>query len=396
MSKFIDGSKSREDENKNGNKKINWVKIGIIGFLIFIVIIVLIVVFASASSNEEVKEETDDKAVWRNKYKDYLVTANTLRGSTKTKAAFIDLNVDGTPELILSYNNQGDNEILILYIKDDTVKKTRKYIEGNIKLMYEVDSKKARWFVSELDDGTNYYTDLSCLINAESDCTSKKKTVEESYEDTLVEVSYKNVSAGSIEDDLLNLSNSYNKDFYINSKLDEMMEKILKDRENRGDINEVYKSFILEKKYTTYTSTWSSSPNKYAFYDINGDGVQELLLVYLDTSNWYKYLIVTYNSSSQSVVKVGEILTYQGIYFNKENNDFYYMDTPSTGSVKTSNFYKMNNNTLVFEMKAIKENGTFYKILAGNSSREIIENQEYTKYHNGYERITYSDLYSFN
>ena len=395
MSKFIDGSKSRVNDSNKGKKKINWIKVGIIGFLVFVVLIVLIVVFASAASKDESKPETDDKAVWRDKYKEYLVTANTLRGSTKTKAAFIDFDDNGTPELVLSYNNQGDDEILILYINGDTVKKTRKYVEGEIKLMYEVESKKARWFVSEIDDGTNYYTDLSCLINAESDCTSKKKTIEETYEDTLIEVAYKNVSAGAIEDDLLSMSNSYNKDYYINSKLDEKMEKILKDRENKGDINEVYRTFILDKKYTTYTSSWTSSPNKYTFYDINGDGVQELLIVYLDTANWYKYLIVTYNTSSQTVVKVGEVLAYQGIYFNKENNDFYYLDTPSTGSVKTTNFYQMKNNTLSFEMKAIKENGTFYKIVAGNNSREIIENQEYTKYHNGYERISYSDLYSF-
>ena len=95
---------------------------------------VLIVVFASAASKDEPKPETDDKAVWRDKYKEYLVTANTLRGSTKTKAAFIDFDDNGTPELVLSYNNQGDDEILILYIDGDTVKKTRKYVEGEIKL----------------------------------------------------------------------------------------------------------------------------------------------------------------------------------------------------------------------------------------------------------------------
>lgn len=394
MSKFIDGSKSREEENPN-KKKINWVKVGIIGFLVFIVLIVLIVVFASAASKDEKPQETDDKAVWRDKYKEYLVTANTLRGSTKTQAALIDFDENGTPELVLSYNNQGDNEILILYIQDETVKKTRKYVEAEIKLMYEVETRKATWFISEIDEGTNYYTNLSCLIKVEDNCTSKKKAIEESYEDTLVSVNYKNVSAGSIENDLLNMSNSYNKDFYINSKLDEKMDKILKDRENRGDINEVYRSFILEKKYESYLNGWTSSPNKYVFYDINGDGVQELLIVYVDTSNWYKYLIVTYNSNSQSIVKVGEVFAFRGIYFNKENNDFYYLNSEPTGSVQTTNFYKMENNTLVFEKKAIKENGTYYKIAGTNNNREIVENKEYTKWHQGYELISYLDLYAY-
>ena len=111
MSKFIDGSKSRNEENPKDQKKINWVKVGIIGFLVFVVIIVLIVVFASAASKDEKPQETDDKAVWRDKYKEYLVTANTLRGSTKTQVAFIDFDANGTPELVLSYNNQGDNEV---------------------------------------------------------------------------------------------------------------------------------------------------------------------------------------------------------------------------------------------------------------------------------------------
>ncbi len=394
MSKFIDGSKSREDD-KPKEKKINWVKVGIIGFLVFIAIIVLIVVFASAANKNETPTETDDKAVWREKYKEYLVSANTLRGSTRNKAALIDFDENGTPELVLSYNNQGDNEVLILYIKDDAVKKTRKYMEAELKLMYHVDGKKAVWYISEIDSGTNYYTDLKCLINGDSDCTNKKKTIEESYEDTLVDVAYKNISSGSIEDDLLSLSNSYNKDYYINSKLDEKMEKILKDRANRGDINEVYKAFILEKKYTSYTSDWSSSPNKYAFYDINGDGVQELLLVYLDNSNWYRYLIVTYSSSSQSVVKVGDAYTYDGIYFNKQNNDLYYLDSSTGTSIRTTAFYKMENNRLVFEMKLIKENANFYKITGTNTSRETIENKEYTKIHEGYEKISYLDLYAY-
>ena len=42
MSKFIDGSKSRDDESNKGKKKINWIKVGIIGFLVFVVLIVLI------------------------------------------------------------------------------------------------------------------------------------------------------------------------------------------------------------------------------------------------------------------------------------------------------------------------------------------------------------------
>ncbi len=207
-----------------------------------------------------------------------------LKGSTHTDAALIDFDDNGTPELVLNLKSD-DDELMVLYILNDKVEKSRKYFEGEIKLMYEVTDKKAKWYLSEIDNGFDYYTDLSKLAQGNDEDITKKKDLVMDYEDTTIAVNYKNISAGTLEDDLNSLTNSYNKDAYINDTLDAKMEKILQDRNNSGNIDEVYKSFLLEKKYKNYLTAWTAQPNKYLMYDLNGDGTKELFVAYADTSD---------------------------------------------------------------------------------------------------------------
>ena len=392
MNKFIEGGQKREVPKEK--KKINWVKIGVIGGVLFIGLIIVIAMVMSGKG-EKKQEETDDKAVWIDKYYEYLVSSNILKGSTQTRAALIDFDDNGTPELVLKKNTD-DQELIVLYIQGDKAVKSRDYIDGEIKLMYEINDKKAKWYLSEIDSGFDYYTDLSKLAQGNDEDITKKKEILMDYEDTTVVVDYKNISAGTVEDDLKSLSNSYNKDFYINDTLDQKMEKILQDRSNSGNIDEVYKSFILEKKYNNYIDAWTSSPNKYLFFDLNGDGTKELFIAYADTSSWYRMLIMTFDEKTHVLYKVGEIYAYQGLYFNSQEKDFYYYNSQPTGTNAISNYYKMENHTLTYEKKLFKENGSFYRSRAPYNTKNRIDATEYATDQQGYSLITgFSDLLNY-
>ncbi len=392
MNKFIEGGQKRE-EPKN-TKKIDWIKIGVIGAVVFIGLIIVIIMVVSGGK-EEKKEEVDAKSIWRGKYYEYLVSSNLLKGSTHTDAALIDFDDNGTPELVLNLKSD-DDELMVLYILNDKVEKSRKYFEGEIKLMYEVTDKKAKWYLSEIDNGFDYYTDLSKLAQGNDEDITKKKDLVMDYEDTTIAVNYKNISAGTLEDDLNSLTNSYNKDAYINDTLDAKMEKILQDRNNSGNIDEVYKSFLLEKKYKNYLTAWTAQPNKYLMYDLNGDGTKELFVAYADTSDWYRMLIMTFDEKTHTLYKVGEIYAYKGLYFNNSTKDFYYMSAQPTGSNIISYYYKMEGHTLIYQMKTVKENGKFYKYEGGSNARIVIDAVEYAKLMDGYNLITgFADLLNY-
>ncbi len=392
MNKFIDAG-PRVEAPKVEKKKIDWVKISVIGVLLFIALIVILVLIFSGGGDEK-QEQVDEKEVWRTKYYDYLVESNILKGSTQTDAALIDYDNNGIPELTLKLYGDED-ETVVLYIKDDKVNKSRKYFEGEVKLMYHVEDKKAKWYLSEIDGGVDYYTDLSKLAQGNDEDVTKKKEIIIDYADSTIEVNYKKLSAGSLETDLTSLVNSYNKDFYINSSLDTKMEKILKDRANSGNIDEVYKSFILDKKYNNYIN-WTSEPNKYLFFDLNKDGTNELFIAYADNDNWYRNLVMTFDQKTHVLYKVGEIYTFKGIMYNPTKNDFYIMNTIPTGTNVTSHFYKMEGTSIVFVRTVIKESPKQYKIEGTSKSKMFIEATEYANYFAGYDYITgYDDILNY-
>ncbi len=392
MNKFIDAG-PRVEAPKVEKKKIDWIKLSVIGVLLFIALIVVLVLIFSGG-DEKKQEPVDEKEVWRSKYYEYLVESNLLKGSTQSDAALIDFDDNGVPELVIKLYGD-DDETIVLFINNDKVDKSRKYYEGEIKLMYHVEDKKAKWYLSEIDNGVDYYTDLSKLAQGNDGVVSKKKEIIVEYADSTVNVNYKKISAGSIEADLTGLVNSYNKDYYINSSLDTKMEKILKDRANSGNIDEVYKSFILEKKFNNYIS-WTSEPNKYLFFDLNQDGTKELLIAYVDNDNWYRVLVMTFDQKTHVLYKVGELYTYKGIMYNPTKNDFYIMNTIPSGTNVTSHFYKMEGTSIIFVRTVIKESPDLFEIKGTYKTKSRISATVYANYFAGYDYITgYDDILNF-
>lgn len=62
-----------------------------------------------------------------------------------------------------------------------------------------------------------------------------------------------------------------------------------------------WKSFLANKSYLNYWDTETSSPSEYAQIDIDGDGVEEMIILGSEGSGFYNYLLFSYNDSSNTI-----------------------------------------------------------------------------------------------
>lgn len=62
-----------------------------------------------------------------------------------------------------------------------------------------------------------------------------------------------------------------------------------------------WESFLANKSYLNYWDTETSSPSEYAQIDIDGDGVEEMIILGSEGSGFYNYLLFSYNDSSNTI-----------------------------------------------------------------------------------------------
>lgn len=130
-----------------------------------------------------------------------------------------------------------------------------------------------------------------------------------------------------------------------------------------------YKKYILEKKYISdyqkyfkendfnMTSLYNVG---YIIYDLNRDGVPELIIndsFEKQSSEWFIDMIYTFDGTS--VKKVDSIYNYMGIKYNPSTQEIVYTEIRPTYVVGAYSFYKLINDKFIYTKSVGHDRGYF-------------------------------------
>lgn len=135
-----------------------------------------------------------------------------------------------------------------------------------------------------------------------------------------------------------------------------------------------YKTYIRNKKYVSKTSNWIEKPETYCIYDINQDGIEELLIMSADDFGWRNTLIYTYVSGN--VTFITDIYSYGEIRYDKDDREIVYTSVKPYIDVGMYEFYKLKNNKFVYSKSVgYEEQGKYVIYTEGAGKKSITEEQ---------------------
>ena len=172
--------------------------------------------------------------------------------------------------------------------------------------------------------------------------------------------------------------------------------------EDSNNLSNVYLDFINNKEYSTDKIGEDYKKLSYAIYDINNDGINELILDFNnDTEYSYESL---YTFSNNKIVLIDTIYVWNGfgIKYNKNTNEFIYMDMKTTGlgdgtRGSAIGYYKLINNklelsrTIRYVMDLSTDKSTYYETKSNEKEVEITKD-EYEKYSNEEISIEFEEV----
>lgn len=154
---------------KNKNKKM----IIIIGAIVVVVIAFLLInnkmpSFNNKNSNvpgEENKIIVETGKGWGDAFalyiQDFFVERDTI------DLAFLDVNFDETPEMVLKFNDKNNKEvIMIMQYANNEVSESKEFRNASFKLIYSLQKKDVKWYLF-INSMTKYgsYTDVAKIVN---------------------------------------------------------------------------------------------------------------------------------------------------------------------------------------------------------------------------------------
>lgn len=119
-----------------------------------------------------------------------------------------------------------------------------------------------------------------------------------------------------------------------------------------------YKKYITSKQYIEdYKKYYQESQISdkqlnnvgYCIFDLNKDGIPELIISSQLEIAWNVDTIYTYNTSNKTVEKIDMIYNYGGIRYEKNEKEIVYSEIRPNIITGSSGFYKLQNNKLVLE-----------------------------------------------
>lgn len=165
------------------------------------------------------------------------------------------------------------------------------------------------------------------------------------------------------------------------------------------DVVARYKEYVVNKRYLSKAGeTWEDSTKKYSIYDINQDGIVELLIM----SNmkydeaWKTTIICTYDIYKDQVVFVDCIYTYGEIRYSKENKEIIYTGIKPYKDVGVYGFYKLSGNKFkLTKSVGWSEEGKYFVDIVGTGSKpSTAENNE--KYFKNLAYFKFAGMEMFN
>lgn len=148
------------------------------------------------------------------------------------------------------------------------------------------------------------------------------------------------------------------------------------------DVTLLYQDFISDKKYFSDFGEAEYSSISYTIYDLNKDGVLELIIYLSENDDFGTNLFYTY--SNDKIVFIDKVYHFGNLVYNESENSIVYTNVrPSLSYGSAYGFYKLNGNkfesnkTLVNEI----ENGVSkYFMYRDTDDKKEIPESEYNKY----------------
>ena len=176
------------------------------------------------------------------------------------------------------------------------------------------------------------------------------------------------------------------------NKTQENSENLDINEENTQNSNaDIYTNFLNSKEYLKEVSEADNgavNDVKYAYYNLNNDGIEELI-IYLPDDNFGTHLFYTYNNNE--IKLISKIYHYGNLVYNPKESAIVYTEVrPSQAYGYAYGFYKLNNNkfdlikTVGVEIEDEKE--TYFV------DNQTITKEEYDKYFENNINFDYQEL----
>lgn len=118
-----------------------------------------------------------------------------------------------------------------------------------------------------------------------------------------------------------------------------------KQSDNKINVSEIYDRFISDKKFLNNYDRGEYSNVSYVLYDLDKNGVDELIVYLSEGTEFGTNLIYTYDGE---IIFVGDIYNYGNLAYNESERSIVYTDVrPSLVYGANYGFYKFENNQLV-------------------------------------------------
>ena len=220
---------------KNPNKS----KKTIIMFFGVLVLCIIIVLFISMQKkynnggsliNEDGTLSFETGTTWGDSYA--LFIQKEMSDYTQYDVSLVDLDFNGTPEMLVKYQDKSNNDTLkIFYISDKEVFSTKYYHLYSLHMLYSVVDKSVGWYIFISSNGDyGAYTSLDKVINGKAFDSDIKVTTDrllEEYNKAYVDGKYKlvfyQVNTSNFEVDMKTIIGrytTYEKD--INTAIDKL------------------------------------------------------------------------------------------------------------------------------------------------------------------------------
>lgn len=253
-------------------------KIIIICSIILGVIILAIVLFFVLKPKKvtEIKEEKkiiDTGYDWSDKYAKYI-EKNMINKYNEIEGAFIDFDGKDDPEMVINYEKLDNDYTVILYISDEEVVESDKYRDGDISILYSVETKEKDWYL-EINNETTYIPIVQLInpevknIDIENSSISKDNYFKDSYIEADIDVEFYDIKKRSLEKNIKFIIKAMQENFVpdyeeqkilniIKTKIEEEVKKQEEEENKKKQEEEASKKLTVNSHNLTY--------GKYAWY----------------------------------------------------------------------------------------------------------------------------------
>lgn len=165
-------------------------------------------------------------------------------------------------------------------------------------------------------------------------------------------------------------------DLSMFAELDRDVEAVLQKENTENISNEIYGADVFSEvlnEYAGYTNDGTYRNSKYVFYDIDGNGVDELLVFYEDGMDGYTDI---YTYADGTTHKIGEFWSRKRLLLDEEGN-FYMIGSNSASNSILELAHISADGTALVTIETWEMNGPIYTHTTAQNKSEVISESEY-------------------